>query len=59
MVGAMLGWDATDLPERLLDAFSQRLKGFAKAHAHRLDIGVREHEVVEQMGKSLPLNRHV
>ena len=59
MVGAMLDWNAADLPERLFNAFSQCFKGFAEAHAHCLDIRVREHKVVEQMGKGLPVHRHI
>jgi hypothetical protein len=47
MVGAMLSWDTADLPQRLLDALGQRLKGFAEADAHRFDIRVGEHEMVE------------
>jgi hypothetical protein len=59
MVGAMLSRDPSDLPQRLLNALGERFKAFAKAHTHRFDIGVREHEVVQQMGKGLPSNRHV
>jgi hypothetical protein len=59
MVGAMLHGNASDLPERLLNTFRQGFKGFAEAHAHGLDIGVREHKVVEQVRKDLSVNRHV
>jgi hypothetical protein len=59
MVGTMLNRNAADLPERLLNAFSQGFKGLAKAHTHRFDIGIGEHAVIEQMRESLPLNRHV
>jgi hypothetical protein len=59
MVGAVLGWDPTDLPQRLLDALGERLKGFAETHAHGFDIGVREHQVVQQMGKYLSVHGHM
>lgn len=59
MVGAVLSRDASQLPERLLDALGQCLKGFAKAHAYRLHIGVRQHEVIEQMRESLPVDAHL
>ena len=55
----MLGLDAADLPERLFDAFGQCFKGFAEAHAYRFHIGVRQHEVIEQVGEGLPIDRHL
>jgi hypothetical protein len=59
MVGVRLRRDAADLPKRLLDALGQRLEGFAEAHAHHFDIGVREHKMVEQMRKSLSIDRDI
>jgi hypothetical protein len=38
---------------------AQRFKGFAKAHAYRFHIGVRQHEVIEQMRESLPVDGHL
>lgn len=49
MIGAMLLGNAAELPQRLLDAFGQRLKGFAEAQPHDLRVGVGEHKVVHQM----------
>jgi hypothetical protein len=59
MVGAMLGRNASQLPERLFDAFCQCLKGFAEAHTYRFHIGVRQHEMIQQMGKGLSVDRHL
>jgi hypothetical protein len=49
MVGAMLYWHPADLPQGVFDSFGERFKGFAKADLHRLDIGVGQHQVEEQM----------
>jgi hypothetical protein len=48
---------APELPERVLQAVGQCLERFRSAHAHRFPIRVCEHEVVQQMIKSLSQQR--
>src|SRR5579859_2644397 len=58
MVGAMLLWHTTNLPERALDAFRERLKGLAEADGSGFHIRVGQHQMIHQMGKWLSCNRH-
>src|SRR6266851_6735157 len=51
MIGAMLVWDTTDLPERFLQPFGERLKGFTETHTGCLGVGVGQHQMIEHMRK--------
>lgn len=56
VIGTMQLWHPTELPQRALQSFGQRLETFAEADGGRFDIGVGEDTVKEQMGKRLPSN---
>jgi len=58
-VAAMPLRHATELPERLLNAGTERLKRFRKTETHTFDIAVRQHAVEERVIESLPANLHV
>jgi hypothetical protein len=50
-IGAVHLGSAIDLPERVLNPLSQRLKGLAKAHRNGLHIRVRQDQMGHQMWK--------
>jgi hypothetical protein len=56
VVGAVLLWNPTQLPERFLDPLSQGLEGFAKADARCFCIGGRQHKVIDHVWEGLPCN---
>src|SRR2546421_11977354 len=56
MVGPMLMWHATDLPERFLQTFGERLKGFTETNTGRFGVGVGQHQMVEHMRKGFARN---
>src|SRR5579875_3859832 len=58
MVGAMLVRHPTNLPERFLDPLGQRLKRLAETDGGGFDIRRGEHEVIDQVRKGFPSNRH-
>ena len=58
VVGAVLLWDPTKLPERFLNALGQRLEGFAEAQTGGLRVGVGQHKMIEQVWERFPANRH-
>ena len=51
MVGPMLMWHATYLPECFLQAFGERLKGFTETNTGRFGVGVGQHQMIEHMRK--------
>src|SRR2546421_12550154 len=51
MVGPMLMWHATYLPECFLQAFGERLKGFTETQTGRFGVGVGQHQMIEHMRK--------
>src|ERR1017187_10278492 len=57
-VGAMPMRHFAQLPQRVLQPFAQALKALGKAHRSRLPVRVRQHEVIDQVRKTLPLYRH-
>ena len=54
----MLLRDATELPERFLDSFSERLKGFAEADADRFHVRIGQDKVIHQVRECFPSNGH-
>jgi len=46
------------LPQRVLQTFAQALEALREAHRPRLPVRVRQHEVIDQVRKTLPLDRH-
>src|SRR5690348_17150674 len=51
MIGAMLLWHTTYLPERFLQPFGERLKGFTETNTGCLGVGVGQHQMIEHMRK--------
>src|SRR6266566_4367232 len=51
MIRAMLVWDTTALPERFLQTFGERLKGFTETKTGCLGVGVGEHQMIDHMRK--------
>src|SRR6266849_2962713 len=56
MVGAMLLWDTTNLPERFLQTFGECLKGFTETDTGCLGVGVGQHQMIEHMRKGCARN---
>src|ERR1035438_4479755 len=57
-VGAMPIRHFAQLPQRVLQPFAQALKALGKAHRSRLPVRVRQHEVIDQVRKTLSLYGH-
>ena len=51
MVGTMVLGNTANLPQGFFDPLSQSFKRFAETDAHRLNIGVGEHKMMQHMGK--------
>ena len=51
MIGAMLLWDAAQVPERVFEALCERLEAFTETERHRFHIRVGEYEVIDQVGE--------
>src|SRR5215472_7820718 len=56
-VGAMLQRYSAQFPERILQALAQALEALGIAQRSRFPVRVRQHEVIQQVGKRLPPNR--
>ena len=52
----MLFRHASDLPQSFLYPFGKGFKGFAKANAGSLRVGIGEHKMIEHMGKHFACN---
>jgi hypothetical protein len=46
-------------PQRVLQSFAQALKTLGEADRHRLPVGVRQHEVINQVRERLPREGHL
>ena len=46
------------LPQGILQAFAQALEALREAHRSRFPVRVRQHEVIDQVRKTLPLDGH-
>src|ERR1019366_2412995 len=57
-VGAMPMRHFAQLPQRVLQPLAQALKALGKAHRSRLPVRVRQHEVIDQVRKTLSLYGH-
>src|SRR5258708_10343024 len=53
MIGPMQAGHSANLPQAVLQPFCESLEAFAETQTHGFHIRVREHEMVEQMGKRL------
>ncbi len=58
LVGPMLHGHAAQLPQTALQALGQRLKALRKADRDRFDVGVGQHQVVDQMREGETTERH-
>lgn len=58
-VAAMLPRHATEFPQRLLQAFRERLKRLRHAQIHRFPIRVSQNEVVDEVIERLTADRHL
>ena len=58
VIGTMLLWDATNLPEGFLDPLSQGLEAFAEANAGSFGVGGSQHKVIDHVRKGFSCNGH-
>lgn len=56
MIGAVLLWHPTNLPQCFFDALSQSFEGFAETNTGSLGIGVGEHKMIHHVGERFTRN---
>src|SRR5260370_38809823 len=61
MIGPMQAGHSANLPQAVLQPSCESLEAFAETQTHGFHIRVREHEMVQQMGKRLacPGEQHI
>ena len=59
IVGAVLERHPAQAPQRALHAGAQGLEALARTDRHRLPVRIRQHEVIQQVCKALPRDRHL
>ena len=58
VIGAVLLWDPTQLPECFLDPLGQGLESLAEAQADRFRVGVGEDKVIDHVRERFSCNGH-
>src|SRR6266516_4256795 len=58
MVGAMLLWHSSNLPERFFDPLGQGLKGLAETDGSCFHIGVGQDKMIDEVRKGFSRNGH-
>jgi len=57
-IGAMQLWYAAQFPQGVLQAFAEALQAFRETDRYRLPIGVRKHEMIEQVRERTAVDGH-